>query len=66
MKINISVDFFFLLPSLHCLISTQSISLFLKGRMKGLSLLLRIKAEEMPGPGLIHVAHTGGMLCMDN
>lgn len=30
------------------------------------SLLLRIKAEEKPGPGLIHVAHTGGMLCMDN
>lgn len=30
------------------------------------SLFLRIKAEEKPGPGLIHVAHTGGMLCMDN
>lgn len=29
-------------------------------------LFLRIKAEEKHGPGLIHVAHTGGMLCMDN
>lgn len=30
------------------------------------SLFSRIKAEEKPGPGLIHVAHTGGVLCMDN
>ncbi len=43
MQINISPDlpvfFFLLLSSLHSLISTQSISLFLKGRMKGLSFL---------------------------
>lgn len=45
MQINISPDFpvflllLLLLPSLHSLISTQSISLFLKGRMKGLSFL---------------------------
>lgn len=30
------------------------------------SLFSRIKAEEKPGLGQIHVAHTGWMLCMDN
>lgn len=30
------------------------------------SFFLSIKAEEKPGPGLIHVAHTAGMLCIDN
>lgn len=56
---------FLWLFSLPSLISPQSVSLFLGVEWK-VPLLRRIKAEEKPGPGLIHVAHTGGMLCMDN
>lgn len=69
MQININSDlppfFPYKVPPLH-LIGIQCTSLFLKGRMKGPSFLGNQGREERPGPGLIHVAHTGGMLCMDN
>lgn len=68
MQINISPDFLcvFLWLSLFTPLSAHRALLsFLRVEWK-VSLFSRIKAEEKPGPGLIHVAHTAGMLCMDN
>lgn len=71
MQINISPDlplffsFFHYFPLFTPLSAHRAFLSFLRVEWK-VSLLLRIKAEEKPGPGLIHVAHTGGMLCMDN
>lgn len=57
--------FFHYFPLFTPLSAHRAFLSFLRVEWK-VSLLLRIKAEEKPGPGLIHVAHTGGMLCMDN
>ena len=68
MQINISPDlpiFFYYFPLFTPLSAHRAFLSFLRVEWK-VSLFLRIKAEEKPGPGLIHVAHTGGMLCMDN
>lgn len=67
MQINISpiYSFFSVFPLFTLLSAHRAFLSFLRVEWK-VSLLLRIKAEEKPGPGLIHVAHTGGMLCMDN
>lgn len=59
----LTLFYYFLLVTL--LSAHRAFLSFLRVEWK-VSLLLRIKAEEKPGPGLIHVAHTGGMLCMDN
>lgn len=74
MQINISPDLsvifiFFLFPStapLFAPLSAHRAFLSFSRVAWKVPLFLRIKAEEKPGPGLIHVAHTAGMLCMDN
>lgn len=58
-------SFFYYFPLFTLLSAHRAFLSFFRVEWK-VSLLLRIKAEEKPGPGLIHVAHTGGMLCMDN
>lgn len=68
MQISISSDlpaFSPNFPLFTALSAHRAFLSFLRVEWK-VSLFLRIKAEEKPGPGLIHVAHTGGMLCMDN
>lgn len=71
MQINISADLpvFFSLSWLSSLHSpyrqTEHFSRSL-GSNERSPFCWSIKAEEKPGPGLIRVAHTGGMLCVDN
>lgn len=70
MQINISPDLpvFFSLPTFPLFTTYQREELFALswGSNERSLFFFRIKAVEKPGPGLIHVAHTGGMLCMDN
>lgn len=65
MQMNICTDLHFKKQTKTFLSVYRAFLSFRRVKWK-VSLLLRIKAEEKPGPRLIHVTHTSGMLCMDN